>query len=205
MPCQKNILTVLPSCGTLIDNFASPKLFRPALTSAATRCQSLQNNVAKTEIVFALSVVANSLLYTWWCCCSYLYLSACFQVLKLQSFKIWMKKLYLISGDPRSFCKSKVVEACLAWHILYHYGWWHAQTRRRGRVAGYSHTFLCERTFLRESRVITKHPQSFNLGHATAEQLFSCVKKALVELPNRDLLCLFPDGLNVMKSLRRKV
>ncbi|EEC07669.1 hypothetical protein IscW_ISCW006805 [Ixodes scapularis] len=54
-------------------------------------------------------------------------------------------------------------------------------------------------------RVVVEHLQSFNLGHATADTLFLCVKEALVELPNRNLLCLFTNGPNAMKNSKRKV
>lgn len=48
-------------------------------------------------------------------------------------------------------------------------------------------------------RVVVEHLQSFNLGHATPDTLFLRVKEALVELSNRNLLCLFTDRPNVME------
>lgn len=51
--------------------------------------------------------------------------------------------------------------------------------------------------------IVVEHLQSFNLGHATAEIMFSCVQEALAEVPKQNLLCFFSDGPNVMKSLKK--
>lgn len=53
--------------------------------------------------------------------------------------------------------------------------------------------------------IVVEHLQSFNLGHATAEIMFSCVQEALAEVPKQNLLCFFSDGPNVMKSLKKRV
>ncbi|KAL1475024.1 hypothetical protein MTO96_037591 [Rhipicephalus appendiculatus] len=53
--------------------------------------------------------------------------------------------------------------------------------------------------------VVVEHLQSFNLGHATADIMFSCIQEAIAEVPNQNLICFFTDGPNVMKSLKKKV
>lgn len=47
--------------------------------------------------------------------------------------------------------------------------------------------------------------KSFHLGHATADAWFPSTKEALVELPNRNFLCLFTNKPNVMTSSKWKV
>ncbi|KAH6931313.1 hypothetical protein HPB50_023512 [Hyalomma asiaticum] len=53
--------------------------------------------------------------------------------------------------------------------------------------------------------VVVEHLQSFHMGHATADELFSCVSDSLSELPKNNMVCFFSDGPNVMKCLKRKI
>ncbi|KAH6938220.1 hypothetical protein HPB50_007806 [Hyalomma asiaticum] len=52
--------------------------------------------------------------------------------------------------------------------------------------------------------VVVEHLQSLHLGHATADELFSCSEDALSGIRKNDI-CFYSDGPNVMKSLKRKL
>ncbi|KAL3189936.1 hypothetical protein MRX96_020274 [Rhipicephalus microplus] len=51
--------------------------------------------------------------------------------------------------------------------------------------------------------VVVEHLQSFHLGHATADELFSCIEDALSDVRKNNMICFYSDGPNVMKSLKR--
>ncbi|KAL3195697.1 hypothetical protein MRX96_001819 [Rhipicephalus microplus] len=53
--------------------------------------------------------------------------------------------------------------------------------------------------------VVVEHLQSFHLGHATADELFSCIENALSDVRKNNMICFYSDGPNVMKSLKRKL
>ncbi|KAH9378024.1 hypothetical protein HPB48_022695 [Haemaphysalis longicornis] len=54
-------------------------------------------------------------------------------------------------------------------------------------------------------RVVVEHLQSFRLGSATADILAGDVQKAMMDLPQQNIICFSTDGPNVMKSLKRKM
>ncbi|XP_015907180.1 uncharacterized protein [Parasteatoda tepidariorum] len=56
-----------------------------------------------------------------------------------------------------------------------------------------------------KQKVLTKHLQSFHLGHATSDILLDCVKRAISELSSQKLISFYSDGLNVMKALKKKM
>lgn len=53
--------------------------------------------------------------------------------------------------------------------------------------------------------VVVERLQSFHLGHATADELFSCIENVLSGVCKNDMISLYSDGLNVMRSLKRRV
>lgn len=52
--------------------------------------------------------------------------------------------------------------------------------------------------------VVVEHLQSFHLGHATTDELFSCIENALSDVC-KNMICFYSDGPNVMKSFKRKL
>lgn len=54
-------------------------------------------------------------------------------------------------------------------------------------------------------RVVVEHLQSFRLGSATSEILASEVRRAMMDLPQKNVICFSTDGPNVMKSFRKKM
>ncbi|XP_040063055.1 uncharacterized protein LOC120837616 [Ixodes scapularis] len=164
---------------------------------------SLESSTVKAETVFALSVVASSLPYTWGDTATAIYPHMFPDSEIARNFRCGRKKLsYVISDGLGPYFKSKVIEELVRPNVFY--AVMIDETPKPEEkvqqldvlVRFYSDT---------AGRVVVEHLQSFNLGHATADTLFLCVKEALLELPNRNLLCLFTDGPNVMKSLKRKV
>ncbi|CAN7939506.1 unnamed protein product, partial [Ixodes hexagonus] len=120
-----------------------------------------------------------------------------------RSFKCGRKKLsYLISDGMGPYFKSKVIEELVRPNVFYA-----VMIDETPKLEEKVQQLDVLVRFYSDiaGRVVVEHLQSFNLGHATADALFLCVKEALEELPNRNLLCLFTDGPNVMKSLKRKV
>lgn len=54
-------------------------------------------------------------------------------------------------------------------------------------------------------QVVAEHLRSFHLGSATSDVLLARVKEAVQDLPQRNMLCFYSDGPNVMKSLKKKL
>lgn len=54
-------------------------------------------------------------------------------------------------------------------------------------------------------QVVVEHLSSFHLGSATSDVLLARVKEAIQDLPQKNMLCFYSDGPNVMKSLKRKL
>ncbi|KAH6944120.1 hypothetical protein HPB50_001936 [Hyalomma asiaticum] len=53
--------------------------------------------------------------------------------------------------------------------------------------------------------VVVEHLQSFHLGHATADEFFSCIEDALSGVRKNNMTCFHSDGPNIMKSLKQKL
>ncbi|KAH9371051.1 hypothetical protein HPB48_011431 [Haemaphysalis longicornis] len=53
--------------------------------------------------------------------------------------------------------------------------------------------------------VVVERLQSFHLGHATADELFSCIENVLSGVCKNNMICFYSDGPNVMRSLKRRV
>ncbi|XP_050044186.2 uncharacterized protein [Dermacentor andersoni] len=164
---------------------------------------SLQENVTRAETVFALSVVSNSLPYTLGDVATATYPNMFPDSQIAKAFQCGRKKVsYIISDGLGPYFKAKVLEELAKPEVFY--------------------TVMIDETPVPEMKVqqldvliryfsvnaqdvVVEHLQSFHMGHATADELFSCVEDALNELPKNNMLCFFSDGPNVMKSLKGKI
>ncbi|KAL1438379.1 hypothetical protein MTO96_047997 [Rhipicephalus appendiculatus] len=54
-------------------------------------------------------------------------------------------------------------------------------------------------------QVVAEHLCSFHLGSATSDVLLARVKEAIQDLPQKNMLCFYSDGPNVMKCLKKKL
>lgn len=120
-----------------------------------------------------------------------------------EAFKCGRKKVsYILSDDLGQYFKGNVAEELAEPGVLY--------------------TVMIDETPLPEMKVqqldvfvqyfsvkaqnlVVEHLQSFHMGHATADELFTCLDDSLSELPKNNMLCFFSDSPNVIKSLKRKV
>lgn len=61
------------------------------------------------------------------------------------------------------------------------------------------------RHFSNKMQRVVEHLQSFRLGSATSEILASEVRRAMMDLPQKNVICFSTDGPNAMKSFRKKM
>ncbi|KAG0438055.1 hypothetical protein HPB47_017163, partial [Ixodes persulcatus] len=164
---------------------------------------SLRENVTRAETLFALSMVANSLPYTWAdvATLTYPHMFPDSQIAK--GFQCCRKKIsYIISDGLGPYSKEKVVQELVQPEVFYSImidetPVPEAKVQQLDVLARYYS--------VNTQNVVVEQLQSFHLGHATADELFCCVEDALNELPKKNMVCFFSDGTHVMKSLKRKL
>ncbi|KAH6925669.1 hypothetical protein HPB50_008486 [Hyalomma asiaticum] len=164
---------------------------------------SLQESVAKAEALFALTVVANSLPYTLAdvATATYPHMFPDSQIAK--AFQCGRKKVsYIISDGLGPYFKGKVVEELAEPGVFYTVM---IDETPVPEMKVQQLDVLVRYFSVKAQDVVVEHLQSFHMGHATADELFSCVSDSLSELPKNNMVCFFSDGPNVMKCLKRKI
>ncbi|XP_077488859.1 uncharacterized protein LOC144099438 [Amblyomma americanum] len=164
---------------------------------------SLQEKVTRAETLFALSVVANNIPYTYGDAATATYRHMFPDSETAKGFQCGRKKLsYIISDGLGPYFKAKVIQELDMPDTFYtimidEYPIPEAKVQQLDVLVRYYSTST--------ENVVVEHLQSFHLGHATADQLFSCIEDALSDVRKKNMVCFYSDGPNVMKSLKRRL
>ncbi|CAN8028260.1 unnamed protein product [Ixodes persulcatus] len=164
---------------------------------------SLRENVTRAETLFALSMVANSLPYTWVdvATLTYPHMFPDSQIAK--GFQCGRKKIsYIISDGLGPYFKEKMVQELVQPEVFYKIM---IDETPVPEAKVQQLDILARYYSVNTQNVVVEHLQSFHLGHATADELFCCVEDALNELLKKNMVCFFSDRPYVMKSLKRKL
>ncbi|XP_064482610.1 uncharacterized protein LOC135395308 [Ornithodoros turicata] len=164
---------------------------------------NVQESTSKAETIFALAVVGNSIPYTWGDVATMLYPSMFPDSTVASNFQCGRKKLsYIISDGIGPYFKTEVVNELTRPNVFFAIM---IDDTPRPEAKVQQLDVLARYYSSNAKRVVVEHLESYSLGHATADVLLSCIEDALSELPKGRLLCVYSDGPNVMKSLKRKL
>lgn len=180
-----------------------PKMVLTALQfSQGTSGMTLQDQICRAEAIFAMSVTMKSIPFSWGDTATEIYHAMFPDSDVAKGFSCGRSKLSRIVSDGLGpYFKSKVVDELCYPNVFYSVVV--DETPKPDQRVQQLDVLV--RFFDTQQHVVVEHVQSYDLGRATAEVIACCVEDAIVQLPQRGLVCFFRDGPNVMKSVRKKL
>ncbi|XP_070379490.1 uncharacterized protein [Dermacentor albipictus] len=180
-----------------------PKTTQSTLELTSQRNIPLNDQVTHAETLFVLGMTLKGIPYSWADTATDLYpkMFPDSEIAKKFSCKR-SKTSYIVSDGLGSYFKKLVVDELNKADVFYSIAIDETPIpEQRCQQLDVVVRYFSDKA----QQVVVEHLQSYRLGSATAEILAGEIQKAMMDLPQKNFICFFTDGPNVMKSLKKKM